>query len=65
VALLAVSYFIIKMGGIVGIGIVGIVGIGIVGIVGIVGIKSESASNPVNCRYFDPTTSQAIVMWEE
>jgi hypothetical protein len=62
VALLAVSYFIIKMGGIVGIGIVGIVGIGIVGIVG---IKSESASNPVNCRYFDPTTSQAIVMWEE
>ena len=51
------------MGGIVGI----VVGIGIVGIgiVGIVGIKSESASNPVNCRYFDPTTSQTIVMWEE
>ncbi|MEZ8184809.1 hypothetical protein ACED29_03185 [Shewanella sp. 5S214] len=23
-------------------------------------VKPESASNPVNCRYFDPTTSQAI-----
>ena len=28
-------------------------------------VKSESASTPINCKYFDPTTSQPIVMWEE
>lgn len=28
-------------------------------------VKAESASNPVNCKYFDPTTNQIIKMWKE